>query len=369
MRIGDILKAQNLITDEDIDEALQRQVVHGGRFGTCIVELKQLNLDCIADALAEQHGIAAATAPHFARADAAVMRRLSPELAARHRVIPLGMISRDPPRIAVASMDPLTPEAVAEVQATLEAEIVAAIAPELRILYYLEIVYGIERLARFRRSRTTDRPPTDPGSERRRYLKTLSEESEALAAPTQLAKIAIRRVAFVIGDEPVPRLETVEGGVRAIRRATGRNRVGDYVVGTLENAFDKVLRAGVVFAARDDVLIGWKGFVRDGGHSDAVESMALEVRSESMLKEPFESAVPFFGAPVPYAIDQLIWRALGVSAPKEIAVIPVVLRQDVVCLIYADTIESMDATTVGGLAELGQGLAAAFDRLVKAAER
>jgi hypothetical protein len=28
----------------------------------------------------------------------------------------------------------------------------------------------------------------------------------------------------------------------------------------------------------------------------------------------------------------------------------------------------MDATTVGGLAELGQGLAAAFDRLVKVAE-
>ncbi len=376
MRIGDILKGQNLITDDDIDEALRRQVVHGGRFGTCIVELRRINLDCIADALAEQHGVPAATSPHFARADAAVMRRLAPELAARHRVIPLGMISRQPAQIAVASTDPLSTSAIAEIETALEAKIVPAIAPELRILYYLEIVYGIERFARFRRARTTDRQssdsPQEPGAQKRRYLKTLSEETESLAAPTQLARIAVRRVAVftagALSEKSPANLATIEGGMRAIRRATGRDRVGDHVIGTLENAFDRIIRAGVIFAARDDVLIGWKGFVRDG-NADAVESMAFEVGADSMFQEPFETAVPFFGPATTRPLDRLIWRALSVDEPGEVAVVPVVLRQQVVCLIYADTHRSMDAATVGGLAEIGQGLAAAFDRLVRAAER
>jgi len=376
MRLGDILLGGGLVEVASIVAALRRQVVHGGRFGTCIVEVCKLDLDEIASALAEQHEIAAATAPHFARADAAVMRKLSPEVAAKYRAIPLGMLSRDPARIAVASTDPLDDNAVGELSALLEADVVTAIAPELRILYYLEAVYGIERLARFRRARTTDRPasaPPEEGSERRRYIQTLSEADisgfDAPTAPNALAKIAVRRVAVVVGEDQPPRLETVEGGVRAIRRATGRDRVGDYVVGTLENAFNGDLRSGIVFAARASVLIGWKGFTRAEGNPAALESMALEVTAESMVREPFVHGVHYFGAPKGLPIDALIWRAMGLGAPAEIAVVPIVLRQDVVCLLYADSDKAMDAATVGGLAELGQGLAAAFDRLVRAGER
>jgi hypothetical protein len=364
MRIGEILKNRGYLTDADIEAILRRQVVHGGRFGTCAVEIKALDLDALAEALGEQRGLPAATARHFGRADNAVLRRIGDTAAAEFRAIPLGYLRKDPPEIAVAVGDPLDPAALAALASALEADVVQAIAPELRILYYLEAVYGIERLPRFRRS-PSGRNETEPGADRRRYVRTLSDEGPP-QPPAALAKISVRRI-VVNADQP-PRLDTISGGIRAVRGAMGRDRVGDYVVGTLREAFDAQLRAGIIFGARDGLLLGWKGFVRDG-YDSTIESLALEIDRPSMLRDPFLGGVSVFGEPAPTELDRKLWAALGLGAPSEIAVVPVVLRREVAALIYADAAEPLEASAVGGLAELGQSLAAAFDRLVKAAER
>lgn len=361
MRIGEILVAGGHLNAADIELVLRRQVVHGGRFGTCAVEITELELDRVADALAEQHGLPAATARHFSRADAAVLRRVSPELAARHRAIALGWLSRDPPQVAVASMDPLDPDAVAELSEYLRAKVVPAIAPELRILYYLERVYGIERLPRFRRA--PEKSSGEPKNERRHYVRTLSEKP--LQAPQPLARIAVRQV--VVGERR-RRLDTVGGVVNALAEADDRETVGELGVCALEAAFNGELRCGVLFAARDGLLMGWKGFVAGRGPIETIESVALDAFGPSMLREPFVNAAPYFGPPQGLELDHLLWSALELGPPGEVAVVPVVLRRRVVSLIYADAAESMEAQVVGGLAELGQGLAAAFDRLVTSLE-
>lgn len=360
MRIGEILVAGGHLNAADIELVLRRQVVHGGRFGTCAVEITELALDRVADALAEQHGLPAATARHFSRADAAVLRRVSPELAARHRAIALGWLSRDPPQVAVASMDPLDPDAVAELSEYLRAKVVPAIAPELRILYYLERVYGIERTPRFRRA--PERSGSEPKNERRSYVQTLSEKP--LQPPQPLARIATRQ--RIVGERR--RLDTVGGAVTALAGADNREAIGELGICALESAFAGTLRCGVLFAARDGLLMGWKGFVAGRGAIETIESVALEAFGPSMLREPFVNAAPYFGPPQGLELDQLLWSALELGIPGEVAVVPVVLRRRVVCLIYADATEPMEAQVVGGLAELGQGLAAAFDRLVTSLE-
>ena len=362
MRIGELLRARGLLDGEAIEAILKRQVVTGGRFGTCAVELGYLDLDTLAEALAEQHGLPAATARHFARADQAVMRRLDDRLAARHRAIPLGYLKKDPAEIAIASIDPLAPDVIAELSEALEAVVVPAIAPELRVLYYLESIYGIERMARFRRAPSGDHSAKEP--ERRGYVRTLSK-SDTIEPPTQLARIAVRQV---IVNAPRPRLDTVSGGVEAVYTATRRDQVGDYIAGTLEHAFDERLRCGLIFTGGSGLLLGWKGFVRDGDNS-TIDSLALGLDDPSMLRQPFLDGVPYFGAPPAHPLDRRLWEVLGLGPPAEIAVVPVVLRSDVVAVIYADAPTEMDAAEVGGLAELGQSLAAAFDRLVEAAER
>ncbi|EPX57161.1 Type II secretory pathway, ATPase PulE/Tfp pilus assembly pathway, ATPase PilB [Cystobacter fuscus DSM 2262] len=61
MRLGELLLHEKLITPEALEEALESQVVHGGRLGTNLVELGLLSEQELARVLGQQHGVSAAS--------------------------------------------------------------------------------------------------------------------------------------------------------------------------------------------------------------------------------------------------------------------------------------------------------------------
>ena len=61
MRLGEMLLQEKLITAEALEEALESQVVHGGRLGTNLVELGLLAEPDLARMLGRQHGVSAAS--------------------------------------------------------------------------------------------------------------------------------------------------------------------------------------------------------------------------------------------------------------------------------------------------------------------
>src|SRR5687768_15618508 len=149
MRIGEQLVRDGVITAEQLEQALGSQILFGGRVGTNLVELNHVDLDVLAEALAVQHGLPAALQKHFDRSDASLQARVPAELAGALRAVPLGLIEESPRRAAVAFLDPPPPHALDELREALAAEVIAAIAPELRVLYHLERAYGIQRANRF----------------------------------------------------------------------------------------------------------------------------------------------------------------------------------------------------------------------------
>lgn len=160
-RLGERLIAAGLLTHEQLEQALRAQVVWGGRLGTNLVELGCIDLDTLATALGKQHGLPPALGRHFDRADRALQEQFSADLAIKYEVVPLLRFG-NPPRIAVVSIDPLTPEAREEIAEAfgLEADqIVPSIAAEMRVRYHLERVYDLTRSTRFLRSRGKTIPP------------------------------------------------------------------------------------------------------------------------------------------------------------------------------------------------------------------
>ncbi|HYO73347.1 MAG TPA: hypothetical protein VEU33_45510 [Archangium sp.] len=61
MRLGELLLQENVITPEALEEALESQVVHGGRLGTNLVELGLLSKQELARVLGKQHNVASAS--------------------------------------------------------------------------------------------------------------------------------------------------------------------------------------------------------------------------------------------------------------------------------------------------------------------
>ncbi|MBP6629055.1 MAG: hypothetical protein KA297_06480 [Kofleriaceae bacterium] len=160
-KLGTMLVKAGVISSAQLDEAVRAQVFWGARLGTNLVELEHLDLDTLARFLGRQHQLVAVLGKDFDGLDPDLAARLPVELAATHKVVPIGVLVGEPRRVALASIDPLGPGAQQAVAAALGVELpqlALGIAGELRIHYQLERVYGLERDARFLRVRRAPSP-------------------------------------------------------------------------------------------------------------------------------------------------------------------------------------------------------------------
>jgi hypothetical protein len=335
MRLGELLIADGRLSEEQVEQGLRAQVLWGGRLGTNLVELGLLDLDELSWTLARLHRMPVALARHFAQPDAALQQRLGSELAERWQCVPLARLADDPPRIGLAATTPLPDDAIGEIAAQLgepSEAIVVAIAAEMRILYHLEVSYGLDRPARYLRSRDEEVPEAPPpvagenseveielppqrapqpphgaagdeqsaiaepppfalasdgkvqtGPEHRRYMPLVGEEEQ------QIARIAIRRVQVYPGDELLAGRaspETWPEALRAIRRAQDRDRVGELAVTSL-TAFCTPLRVAALLVVRGHVAIGWLGRHREGPLD--VRAIALPLDHPSAVAEAVAS--------------------------------------------------------------------------------
>lgn len=176
-------------------------------------------------------------------------------------------------------------------------------------------------------------------------------------------------------DRPPADMDEV---LRALRRATGRDKVGDLIVGALHDLFDQMLDAGAVLALRGTRAMGWKGFVRHGRRCDAMgkpgDKIDIPLGTPSLVGGACRSRQIFVG-PAPAApcnTDHHLWTALGAEPPRTVAVAPVILETRLACVLYAHTrVEPERALPVieEPFAALASAMATAFERLLRAARR
>jgi hypothetical protein len=415
MRLGELLVKDGLITPEQVEAALSSQVLHGGRFGSNLVELSCISIEMLAKALGRQHHKPAALQAHYAQIDGALAAKLTPELAAQWHAVPLGRTGPNASLVAIATTDPFSDDIRFELRDIFESEIVEAIAPEMRLYYWLEQVYQIARLNRFKRIARKDAPqPTAPPPPRsppptavtaltteeedvvdmedddspllvnledleeledttdisqRVYVQTLSE-AEPITQSGQLARIAVKRIAVPIsGEVDLPLdLQDWKACVRSIRQSKGRDSIAKVVTYILQEGFDGEFSAGMLLSTREGIAIGWRGFVR-GQDSVTVDALAVPLDSASMLAPPYATREPFFGYPEsPSVIDERFWAFLG-SDPSELAILPVVVLDEVACLLYVQSEGAISADRVGALGDISRAISAALTRLIRAASR
>ncbi len=372
MRLGELLVAVGDVTPQQVEEALRRQILHGGRIGSNLIELGFLSMDQLAHALGRQHQRPPVLEVHYRQIDQALAVQVSPQLAATWHAVPLGRTGDMASRIAIATTDPLAPEALEGLKKIFKTEIVQAIAPELRLFYWLEQVYGIQRINRFKRIHT--REPSNEGaesevsSERRAYVHTISD-SEEIVDTSPLARIAVKRIAIPrTTDVEIPTdPNNSEQFVRSIRRATSGTSMADLVCHLLQYGFSEVFSAGMLMVARDRVLVGWKGFVRDAPDK-SIDALAVPLDSPSMLHGPSANRDSFFGFPEPASIDERLWHYLG-PPPREIAVLPIEIDDKLACVLYVQSNAPIPADYAGTLGEVSRSISACLTRLIRNAKR
>ena len=382
MRLGELLLQAGAITLDELEAALNAQVMWGARLGTALVELGSIDLDSLSNALAAQHHVPAALANHFDRADRSLQLLLSASLAERFECVPLSRVGKN--AVVVAAVSPLDPKAIAILADELGVEparIIFAVAPELRIRYALERVYKIARPQRFLRAPGSPNAPkkqialetqpleldpvdlvedddlpddaipihTDPTpSERRSYV--------PLIATAARSEIATSRT-----KTRTPRAEDSSGkevALEAIRAAPDREAVARLMIEAVSH-LEPATRAAVLLIVRSDVAVSWTFFRKDGRGLDptAVPLDQLGLVPAVIRKRKQLRAAHYDLSDV----DHSLIVTLGVAGGEAI-VEPLVLAGKVAAVLF---VASHGGVVAEVITEVAAAAVTAFERLMR----
>jgi len=362
VKLGTLLLRNAAIGLSQLEAALRNQVLYGGRLGTNLVELGFLDLELLSSYLAELTGYPIATPTLLDDADRGLLDHVGPDEAHRLRAVPLGYLGEGTDTAAVAMVDPTDGMASEALSARLGARISPYVVPELRALYYLEKHFGTPRRARFVRTARPGSEPEPPIDERRR-----SQPAGGIAMPPKLTlEPRRRRPSQAQLAHEVPTALTYGAACERIDTATDREQIADTFVDYAKGRCDAL----VMLLIREGNALGWRGYVAPPMRPRMpIEELSLPLGGASSLQAAHDSSNTFVGPPPSPAkpIESQLWTALGAEpTPVEVLVVPILVKQRAVNLVYAHTLGgSPPATLITELSDLASRAQASYARLIR----
>lgn len=139
MRLGDILLAAKLITQRQLETALDAQKKTGARLGEVLISLGFVTEFDMCNTLAEQLGYPFIPNPEL-QVDSGVVALVSEELATRHHAVPLRL---DGSALVVAMADPLNFMAIDDIAMQSGRRVKPAVSPEKAVQRALLKAYAL----------------------------------------------------------------------------------------------------------------------------------------------------------------------------------------------------------------------------------
>ena len=102
-KLGEMLKKAKLITDDQLQQALEHQKQGGGKLGRNLVELGFIKDEQITQLLSKQFGVPAVNLAQFKEIDSQVIKLIPAEVAQKYQVMPL---TRTGATLTIAMVDP-----------------------------------------------------------------------------------------------------------------------------------------------------------------------------------------------------------------------------------------------------------------------
>jgi type IV pilus assembly protein PilB len=140
-KLGEILVRENLISPQNLREALDYQREHGGRLGFNLVKLGLVSDDMITAVLSRQYGIPSVNLDLF-NIDPAVLRLIPQEVAQKHSVLPLSRVGAT---LTLAMVDPTNMFALDDVKFMTGLNVEPVVVAEGSVQQAIAKYYGTSR--------------------------------------------------------------------------------------------------------------------------------------------------------------------------------------------------------------------------------
>ena len=348
LRLGELLIKKNLLTQAQLEEALQAQVIFGGTLGTILIEMNLISENVLAEILANLLNIPCLKPDQLEDIPEHVIKIISPELAEKHKVVPVSVNGK---KLTLAMESPQNLKSIDEIAFRTGYIIQPILALEVRLIFALENYYGVKRTMRYiappKHVRDElDRAPVfhtpegpiaaaetdeylgEPGSE----LVYQKPESTLKSAKQTEPVEGIEELDDVdVIEDLVDEEVTLESISQALVKISDRNDVADAVIKYLGARY---ARAALFMVVAGQVT-GWRS-AKGGLPIPGFDQFQLPLAEPSVLKTAVESNSYFLGPIQQSGANLALTTSLGKPVPTAALLIPMSMLGRVVGLIYVD---------------------------------
>jgi hypothetical protein len=347
LKLGELLIKEGIITQDQLDEALKCHVIFGVKLGSSLIELGFIDEDVLLNLLSRKLGVPPVNHAELNEVPSAVIKRLSPAVAEKYRVIPIKLENKC---LHVAMSDPTDFKAQDELAFITGNIIVPNIAPDIQILYTLEKYYGVKLdhryvSASYELKKLRSRVKIDDTSvfitDDSQY--SISADYESTHSANDLINVPIPKVLNSGAHRQAPEVQkptarqtielyTIDKLSLDFSRARNRNDVADIFIRYLGQEFNKC----ALLTIRGNSAVGWRAVV-GGKQVKDFEQVSIEISKSSELGEIFIGNHHFFGALAETPANLPLTRALNLTGFNTILSLPVVMNDRVVAMIVVSS--------------------------------
>lgn len=375
-KLGELLIQQKLITSSQLEEALQFQVIFGGRLGTNLLEMGCLKEEDIARVLSNKLGV-----PYFESSEQLasipeeLIRLIPRELAEKYRVIPVKLENH---KLTLVMADPSNLNVIDELAFRTGCIIQPMVAPELRVSSALERYYNIQRSARSvqfvhvhheqeRTKQGISPPPLPPFPTAETVNKPQTEFSSVKPrqqppAATQVTLLEDLEEAELF-EEVLPLVDptpcTLESIALQLTASSDREDIADGIAEYIGQEFPR----GALFMIRGGNAFGWKAMM-DGEEIARFDEFQIPLDEPSVLKTVAETGSNFLG-PIPRTpFNSMMLQEFGGRMPETALLLPLFMMGRVVGILYIDGDSHEIRARIGDLQRLIAKAIMAFEILI-----
>src|SRR5262250_161758 len=141
VKLGELLLKENMVTPQQLQEALGHQKMNGGKLGKAFVSLGYVKDEEITSLLSRQYGVPSINLDHF-EVDPAIIKIIPAETARKYQILPL---SRSGATLTIAMADPTNVFAMDEIRFMTGYNVEPVVASETSLEEAIEKYYGSTR--------------------------------------------------------------------------------------------------------------------------------------------------------------------------------------------------------------------------------
>jgi type IV pilus assembly protein PilB len=146
VKLGELLLKENMVTPQQLQEALTHQKMNGGKLGKAFVSLGYVRDEEITSLLSRQYGVPSINLDHF-EVDPAIIKIIPAETARKYQILPL---SRSGATLTIAMADPTNVFAMDDIKFMTGYNVEPVVASETSLEEAIEKYYGSTRSLQLR---------------------------------------------------------------------------------------------------------------------------------------------------------------------------------------------------------------------------